>query len=116
MFNLISICLAMFLLGSPLCGVLCASWLEAQRIVHNCAQTKIAQEIGYFLVGEIYNYTLFKNILIHFLSLLFFWEVYNSNVGTFAIVIEATEIILSCFYSFSFILQKIIPLFYIPVH
>jgi len=57
--------------------------------------------IDYFLfhVGEVFNYNLFKNFLIPFLFLLFFWGPYNLNVGAFAIVPEVSETILS-FFSF----------------
>ena len=34
-----------------------------------------------FRVGEILNYNLFKNFLMPFLFLFFFWDPYNSNVG-----------------------------------
>ena len=41
--------------------------------------------IDYFLlhVGEIFNYNLFKNFLMPFCFLVFFWDPYNSNVGVF---------------------------------
>ena len=59
-------CLGMFLLGFILYGTLC-----------------LLDLIDYFLfhVGENFNYNLFKNFLIPFLFLLFFWDPYNSNVG-----------------------------------
>ena len=62
--------------------------------------------IDYFLfhVGEIFNYNLFKNFLISFLFLFFFWDPYNSNVVAFDIVPEVSETILSSFHSFYFIL------------
>ena len=62
--------------------------------------------IDYFLshVGEIFNYNLFKNFLIPFLFLFFFWDPYNSNVGAFDIVPEVSETILSSFHSFYYIL------------
>ena len=62
--------------------------------------------IEYFLyhVGEIFNYNLFKNFLIPFLFLFFFWDLYNSNVGVFDIVPEVSETVLSSFHSFSLIL------------
>ena len=57
--------------------------------------------LDYFLfhVGEIFNYNLFKNFLIPFLFLLFFWDPYNSNVGACDIVPEVSETILSSFHS-----------------
>ena len=39
----------------------------------------------FFHIGEIFNYNLFKNFLIPFLFLFFFWDPYNSNVGAFAL-------------------------------
>ena len=44
--------------------------------------------LDYFLfhVGEMFNYNLFKNFLITFLFLFFFWDHYNSNVGVLDIV------------------------------
>ena len=56
-----------------------------------------------FHVGEIFNYNLFKNFLLHFLFLFF---ICNSNVGIFDIDIvpEVSETILSSFHSFYFIL------------
>ena len=47
--------------------------------------------IDYFLfhVGDIFNYNLFKNLLIPFLFL-FFWGLCNLNVGAFDIVPEVS--------------------------
>ena len=56
-----------------------------------------------FHVGGIFNYNLLKNFLIPFLFL-FFLDHYNWNVGTFDIVPEVSETILSSFHSFYFIL------------
>ena len=39
-----------------------------------------------FDVREIFNYNLFKNFLIPFLFLFFFWDPYNLNVGAFDIL------------------------------
>ena len=66
--SFINMCLGIFLLGFILYGTLC-----------------LLDLIGYILfhVGEIFNYNLFKNFLIHFLFLFFFWDPYNSNVGVF---------------------------------
>ena len=62
--------------------------------------------IDYFLfhIGESFNYNLFKNFLIPFLFLFFFWNPYNSNVGAFDIVSEVSETIFSSFHCFYFIL------------
>ena len=81
--SLINMCLGMFLLGFILYGTLCLLGL-----------------IGYFLchVGEIFNYNLFKNVLMPFLSP-FFWNPYNSNVGAFDMVPEVSETVLSSFHS-----------------
>ena len=96
-FNILYLCLVfvsfsmflgMFLLGFILYGTLC-----------------LLDLIDYFLFStrEIFNYNLFKNFLMPFLFL-FFWDLYNSDVGAFDIVLEVSESILSSFYSFSFIL------------
>ena len=60
---------------------------------------------GYFCfhVGEIFNYNLFKKFLISFLFL-FFQDPYNWNAGAFDVVLEVSEIVLSSFHSFHFIL------------
>ena len=60
----------------------------------------------YFLfhVGEIFNYNLFKNFLISFLFLFFFWDTYYLNLRVFDIVPEVSETNLSSFHSFYFIL------------
>ena len=62
--------------------------------------------IDYFIshVGEIFNCNLFKNVLIPFLFVVVFWGPYNLNVGSFDIVPEVFETILSSFHSFYFIL------------
>ena len=62
--------------------------------------------LDYFLfhVAEIFNYKLFKKFLIPFLLFFFFWDPYNANVGTFDMVPEVSETILSSFHSFYFIL------------
>ena len=51
----------------------------------------------------IFNYNLFKFFLIPFLFL-FFWDPYNLNVGAFDVVPEVSEVILSSFHSFYFML------------
>ena len=53
-----------------------------------CDSLCLLDLIDYFLfhVGEIFNYNLFKNFLIPFIFLFFFWDPYNSNVGAFNIV------------------------------
>ena len=88
--SLISTCLGVFLLGFILCGSLCASWTW----------------FDYFLfhVGEIFKYNLFKNFLIPFLFLFFFWDPCNLNVDVFDMLPEVSETVLSSFHSFYFIL------------
>ena len=70
--SLISMCLGVFLLGFILYGTLFCllDWVEYLL----------------FHVGEVFNYNLFKNFLIPFLFIFFFWGPYNSNVGAFDIV------------------------------
>ena len=87
--SLISMCLGVFLLGFILYGTLCLLGLIDHFLFH---------------VGKIFNYSLFKNFLIPFLFLFFFWDPYYSNVGAFDIVPEVSETILSSFHSFYFIL------------
>ena len=87
--SVISICLDFFFLEFILYGTLCLLDLIDYFIFH---------------VGEIFNYNLFKNFLIHFLFLFFFWDPYNSNVGAFDIFPEVSETIFGSFYSFYFIL------------
>ena len=83
--SLISICFGVFLLGFLLYGTLCASWT-------------------YFLfhVGEIFDYNFFKNFLIPFLFLCFFWDPYNLNVGVIDIFPVVSETIVSSFIFFFF--------------
>ena len=52
------------------------------------------------LIGEIFNYNLFKKFLIPFLFLLFFWDPYNSNIGAFDIVPEVPEALFTIFILF----------------
>ena len=82
-------CLGVFLLGFLLYGTLCASrtWLT----------------VSFTMVGEMFNYNLFKIFLLPFLFL-FFWDPYNSNVGTFVMVPEVSETVISSFHSFYCIL------------
>ena len=84
--SLISMCLGVFLLGFPVWDSLC-----------------LLDLIGYFLfhVGEIFNYNLLQTFLIPFLFL-FFWDLYNSNVGAFDMVPEVSETVLSSSHSFYF--------------
>ena len=62
--------------------------------------------LDYFLshIREVFNYNLFKYFLSPFLSLFFFWDPYNSNVGAFNDVPGVSETVLNSFHSFFFIL------------
>ena len=98
-FNILSLCLVFVSLIS-----MCLGMFLLRFILHGTLH--LLDLIDYFLfhVGEIFNYNLLKNFLIPFLSLFFFWDPYNLNVGAFDIVPEVSETILSSFHSFYFIL------------
>ena len=59
---------------------------------------------GYFLphYREIFNYYLLTYFLMPILFVLFFWDSYDLNVGTFNIVAEVSEVVLISFNSFFF--------------
>ena len=81
-------------------------WCVSPWVYPVCDSLHLLDLIDYFLfhVGEIFNYNLFKIFLIPFLFLFFFWDPYNSNVGTFNFVPEVSETSLSSFHSFYWIL------------
>ena len=54
---------------------------------------------------EVFNYYLLKYFLMAFLSVFFFWDSYDSNVGAFNTVLEVSEIVLISFNSFLFFLS-----------
>ena len=58
----------------------------------------------YFLphFREVFNYYLLEDFLMIFLSVFFFWDSYDSNVGTFNNVPEVSEVVLTSFNSFFF--------------
>ena len=62
--------------------------------------------LDYFFshIREGFNCKLFKYFLSPFLFLFFFWDPYNSNVGSFNVVPEVSETVLNSFHSFFFIL------------
>ena len=95
-FNILSLCLVIVSLISMRLGV-----LLLQFILYGTLHLLDLIDHFFFHVGEIFNYNLFKNFLIPFLFLPFFWNPYNSNAGAFDIVPEVSETILS---SFCFIL------------
>ena len=70
----------------------------------------------YFLphFREVYNYYLFKYFLMVCLSVFFFWDSYNSNVGAFHIVLEVSEIVLISFNSFFFFPLCFIYFYHLP--
>ena len=82
------------------------SWSVSPQIYLVWDSLHLSALIDYFLfhVGEIFNYNLFKNFLISFLFLFFFWDTYYLNLCVFDIVPKVSEIILSSFHSFYFIL------------
>ena len=87
--SLISMCLGLFLLGFILYGTLCNSWTLL---------TIFFTMLGKFsaiISSKIFSYPFF---------LFFFWDPYSLNVGAFDIVPEVSEIVLSSFHSFHFIL------------
>ena len=53
---------------------------------------------------EVFNYYLLKYFLMVFLSV-FFWDSYDSNVGSFNIVPEVSEIVFISLIRFSFFLS-----------
>ena len=99
-FNILSLCLVFVSL------IMYVSWCVSPWIYPAWDSLCLLDLIDYFLfhVGEIFNYNLFKNFLISFLFLFYFWDPYNSNVGVFDIVPDVPETILSSFHSFYFIL------------
>ena len=82
------------------------SWRVSPSVYPIWDSLCLLNSIDYFLfhVGEIFNYTLFKNFLIPFLFVFFFWDPYNLNVGAFDIIPEVSETILRSLHSFYFIL------------
>lgn len=99
--SLISMCLV-FLCGFILYETLWASWIWVL--------------IYFSFVREVFNYNLLKYFLMLFLSL-FFWDVYNSNIGALNIVPEVSETVFISFQSFSnSAMLQVFPPFYIPAH
>ena len=101
--NLINMCLGVFHLGFILFGIL--GFLDLG---------------GYFLphFRDVFNSYLFRYFLMVFLFVFFFWDSYDSNVGTFNFVIEVSEVVLISFNSFFLFssLLHLFPLFYLPPH
>ena len=98
-FNILSLCLVF--------GSFISMYLGVFFLGLSCKGLFVPLElIDYFLFhpGNIFNYNLFKSFLIPFLFLFFFLDPYNSNIAVFDIVPEVSEIILSSFHSFYFIL------------
>ena len=99
-FNILYLCL-MFVSLISMCLVACFSLGLSCMVLF-----ALLGLIDYFLfhLGENFKYNLFKNLLMPFLFLFFFWDPYNSNVGAFDIFPEVSETIFGSFYSFYFIL------------
>ena len=97
-FNILSLCLVFVRW--------CVSWCVSPWVYPVWNSLCLWDLIDYFVfhVGEIFNYNLFKNFLIPFHFLFFFWDPYNSNVGVFDIVPDISETTLNSLYSFYFIL------------
>ena len=85
--SLINMCLSVFLLG-----------FNSYETLH------FLDLIDYFFfhIKKFFNYNLFKIFLYLYCFLLLLGH-YNSNVGTFTIVLEVSETILNSFYSLFFI-------------
>ena len=85
--SLINMCLSVFLLG-----------FNSYETLH------FLDLIDYFFfyIKKFFNYNLFK-IFLYFYCFLLLLGHYNSNVGTFTIVLEVSETILNSFYSLFFI-------------
>ena len=90
-----------------MCVLACFSWVYP--VWDSCASWTW---LFPFHVGEIFNSNLFKNVLLSFLFLFFFWDPYNSNVGAFDIVPEVSETVLSSLSLFFFISWRLITLQY----
>ena len=105
-FNILSLCLVFVSLIS-------VSWHVSPWVYPVWDSLCLLDLIDYFPfhVGEVFNYNLFKNFLIPFILLFFFWDPYNSNVGAFDIIPEVSETILSSFHSFLLysVFQKLFP-------
>ena len=85
--SLINMCFGVFQLGFILLGTL---WVFLDMG-------------GYFLLHlrEVFNCYLLKYSLMHFLFLVFFsWDSYDSNIGSFNLVPEVSEVVLISFNSF----------------
>ena len=85
--SLINMCLGVFHLGFILFGTLWVSW------------TLVA--ISFSTLGK-FSTIVSSNFLMPFLFIFFFWDSYDLNVGTFYIVPEVSEVVLSSFNSFLF--------------
>ena len=85
--SLINMCLSVFLLG-----------FNSYETLH------FLDLIDYFFfyIKKFFNYNLFK-IFLYFYCFLLLLGHYNSNVGTFTIVLEVSETTLNSFYSLFFI-------------
>jgi len=85
--SLINMCLAVFRLGFILFGTLWFSWTRMIILPH---------------FREVFNYYLLEYFLMVFLFVFFFWDSYDSNIGSFNIVLEVSEVVHISFNSFYF--------------
>ena len=97
-FNICSLCLIFVNLINMCLGVF---YLGAYPVWDSLGFLDLGD---YFLphFREVFSYYLFKYFLMVFLFVFFFWDSYDSNVGAFNIVPEASEIVLISFNSFFF--------------
>ena len=86
--NLINVCLGVFKLGYILFGTLWVSWSWVA--------------ISFPILGTFFNYYLLKYFLTAFPFVFFFWDSYDSNVGSFDIAVEVSVIVLIFFILFYF--------------
>ena len=101
--NLINMCLGVFCLGFILFGTL---WVSRTWM------------IIYFPILGKFSTIISSSFLMVFLSVFFFWDSYDSNVGAFNIVPEVSEIVLISFNSFFLFssLLHLLPSFYLSCH
>jgi len=76
-----------FRLGFILFGTLWFSWTRMIILPH---------------FREVFNYYLLEYFLMVFLFVFFFWDSYDSNIGSFNIVLEVSEVVHISFNSFYF--------------
>ena len=80
------------------------SWCVSSWIYRVWDSLRYLDLIEFFLshISEVFKYNLLKYFLSPFLFLFFFWDPYNSNVGSFNVVPEVSETVLNSIYLFNF--------------